>query len=465
MGKSYWSKLVILLATIGVLVLTTVLIALPVSANPGLTVSNAVIVGNVIPGQTLIWSSVVSIGASDPATVITVQVEGMTQGSDGTMETLSSSQDTGSYSARQFITLDQSSFPLAPGGSQKVTATIQVPQNAGDGQRFAMINIQTQATPGNGVNTISAVNVPIYLTITGSQMINTGKITGITTGDITNSQPIDIKTEFQNTGNYHFKVEGEVVVTNDQGVTLETVPIPLTTSNILPGVSRDIEAVFTPSGSLAPGTYTISSKIMLADGTLLDQSTSTFTVQKPYVPPPALGNVSLAPSGASTLKNTDGTISIYFPTGAAAIPVDISLNNIAAVQLPVAPTGFTLTGSSFQVNGLTGLLAKDATVTLKYTADDLSKANGKASSLNLMRWDVGSNQWVVLQTKVNASAMTLTATSKQMGIWAVASGIVKSSGINWTIIGIPIAVVIIIGVVGTLLISRRKPRGKSVKNK
>jgi hypothetical protein len=293
-------------------------------------------------------------------------------------------------------------------------------------------------------------------------MINTGKITGITTGDITNSQPIDIKTEFQNTGNYHFKVEGEVVVTNDQGVTLETVPIPLTTSNILPGVSRDIEAVFTPSGSLAPGTYTISSKIMLADGTLLDQSTSTFTVQKPYVPPPALGNVSLAPSGASTLKNTDGTISIYFPTGAAAIPVDISLNNIAAVQLPVAPTGFTLTGSSFQVNGLTGLLAKDATVTLKYTADDLSKANGKASSLNLMRWDVGSNQWVVLQTKVNASAMTLTATSKQMGIWAVASGIVKSSGINWTIIGIPVAVVIIVGVVGTLLISRRT-RVKSAK--
>jgi hypothetical protein len=201
---------------------------------------------------------------------------------------------------------------------------------------------------------------------------------------------------------------------------------------------------------------------MLADGTLLDQSTSTFTVQKPYVPPPALGNVSLAPSGASTLKNTDGTISIYFPTGAAAIPVDISLNNIAAVQLPVAPTGFTLTGSSFQVNGLTGLLAKDATVTLKYTADDLSKANGKASSLNLMRWDVGSNQWVVLQTKVNASAMTLTATSKQMGIWAVASGIVKSSGINWTIIGIPVAVVIIVGVVGTLLISRRT-RVKSAK--
>jgi len=227
-------------------------------------------------------------------------------------------------------------------------------------------------------------------------------------------------------------------------------------------MSRNIEATFTPSGSLSPGTYTIRSLVMSSDSILLDKSTSTFTIKAPYVPPPALGTVSLAPSGASTLKNTEDTISIYFPIGAAAIPVDISLNNIAADQLPVAPTGFTMTGSSFQVNGLTGLLAKDATVTLKYTAGDLSKASGKASNLKLMRWDVGTNQWIVLKTKVNVTAMTLTATSKQMGIWAVAAGTVKSASINWIIIGTIIAVVIVIAIVGILLIARRK-RVKPVK--
>ena len=95
----------------------------------------------------------------------------------------------------------------------------------------------------------------------------------------------------------------------------------------------------------------------------------------------------MAPTGASTLQNADQSISIFFPVGAAAIPVDLALNNISAGQLPAAPTGFTFTGTSFQVNGLTGLLAKNATVTVKYTADDLSKANGKASNLLLMRWD------------------------------------------------------------------------------
>ena len=96
----------------------------------------------------------VSIGASDPATVINVQVEGMTQGSDGSLEVLAASQDTGPYTARPFISVDQNSFPLNSGASQTVTATVQVPQNVGDGQRFAMITIQTQPVPGIGVSTL-----------------------------------------------------------------------------------------------------------------------------------------------------------------------------------------------------------------------------------------------------------------------------------------------------------------------
>ena len=229
-------------------------------------------------------------------------------------------------------------------------------------------------------------------------------------------------------------------------------------------MSRDLDAIYTPSGSLAPGTYTIGSIVMLSDGTLLAQSAATFTIQAPYVPPPALGNVSLEPSSASTLQNADGSISIYFPMGAAAVPVDLALNNIAAAQLPAAPTGFTFTGSSFQVNGLTGLLAKNATITVKYTADDLSKAKGKASNLLLLRWDAGTNQWVILETKVDTKAMTLSASSNLMGIWAVAVGMAPaSSGINWMIIGVIAVVVIIIALAAWLLLSRRKPKQKPAK--
>jgi hypothetical protein len=223
-------------------------------------------------------------------------------------------------------------------------------------------------------------------------------------------------------------------------------------------MSRDMEAVYDPSGSLSPGVYTVISQIMAADDptTILDQSKTTFTIKAPYVPPPALGNVSLLPSGASTLQNSDGSISIFFPVGAAAVPVNLAMNNIAAAQIPVAPAGTTLTGNYFDVEGLTGLLAKNATVTVKYSLDDLIKANDKANQLVLMRWDAGTNKWVIMGTKVNTGLMTLSASSNVMGIWAVAVSTVKASGTNWTMIGIPIAVLIVIGIVGIFLITRKK---------
>jgi hypothetical protein len=155
-----------------------------------------------------------------------------------------------------------------------------------------MINISEQSPGGPGTHYVSGVDVPVVLTITGSQLTQTGKITGINTGTITNGQPVDITTTFQNTGNIHYKVEGSVTVTNDQGVTLENIPVPIIATSIIPGISRDLEAIYTPSGSLPPGTYDINSQIMTSDGNVLNESTSSFTIKAPYTPPPALGTVN-----------------------------------------------------------------------------------------------------------------------------------------------------------------------------
>jgi hypothetical protein len=457
-----WRYRIIAMSIMAV-VISLIPVSVTASSEPsGLTVTNAGIVDIVSPGQVLTQTMMVSIGNSDPSTNISITVTGLAQSLSGGYILLDPAQDTNSDTARPFVAVDPTSFQLQPGQSQNITATVTIPQNLGNAAYFAIINIAEPPVTNSGsqVALVYSVNVPVFLTVQGSQLIQTGKITGVNTGTITNGQPVDITTTFQNTGNTYFKVEGSVSVTNAQGVTLQTVPVPLTGSSIIPGMSRNVEAIYTPSGSLAPGTYNISLKIMLSDGTLLDQSTSSFTVKAPYVPPAALGNVNLIPSGASTLQSSDGTISIYFPLGAAAIPVSLSLNNIAAAQLPAAPTGFALTGNAFDVEGLTGLLAKNATVTVKYTSDDLSTAKGKASDLLLMRWDVGTNEWVIPGTKVDTKAMTLSANSNQMGIWAIAVGTVKSAEINWTMIGIIAVALIIVVILAFLLMSRRKPKQK-----
>ena len=250
---------------------------------------------------------------------------------------------------------------------------------------------------------------------------------------------------------------------NAQGQNLGTISIPVTSSSILPDTVRQLKATFMPTGELAPGTYTISSKVMLEDGTVLDEADSTFKIKTPYAPPPAVGNITLTPSSASTLTSEDGRISIYFPQGAAVIPVNVSLWNYAAEQLPSPPPDMNLTTTCFRVDGLTGLLAKEATVTVRYSADDLGKAGGDASRLRLARWDEGNSQWTVLKTKVDEGTMMLSASSNQMSIWAVVVGSPAAAGASWVT---PVAIaagVIVLALLVLLWARGRRRRGKLVK--
>jgi len=113
---------VVTLAFVAALLLA--LLPILASANPGLTVTNPIILANVNPGQTLTQKMMVSIAATDPATDIAVRVVGVAQNLDGGYILLDASQDTGPYSARQFVSVDKSAFHLEPGEAQDVIATI-----------------------------------------------------------------------------------------------------------------------------------------------------------------------------------------------------------------------------------------------------------------------------------------------------------------------------------------------------
>jgi hypothetical protein len=257
------------------------------SAGAGLSLTPfASIKLDVTPGDKVTQQMALSLGAQDQAMDIAVDVMGFGISLDGTPQAIAPAQDTSPYSARPFITVNTSSFQLKPGKSQNIIATITVPANVGAGGRFAIIYIHQQIPAGGtGAQSASSFNIPVLLTIKGSTFTQTGKITSLSTSAVTSGQPIRIMTDFQNTGNIYFKVKGEVTVTDAQGRTLHTMSIPLTASSIIPGATREIQTDFTPTNALAAGTYTIDSKVTLADGTLLDKSTSTFEVTTDYVPP------------------------------------------------------------------------------------------------------------------------------------------------------------------------------------
>jgi len=447
-----FSLLVVLL-----LMLSVTLAAAPVSANPGLRVSGAILVTDVSPGDMFTHKMTVGTKDEDQPMDILVDVGAVRQSLDGGYQLLQASEDTGTYSARQFITLDKSSFHLEPGDSQDVIASIHIPENVGAGGRYAVINVHSQPTGQGQIGIVSAINIPIYLTIKGSQVLHTGKITQLTTSEVVSGQPVDILTTFQNTGNHHFKVKGEVTISNAAGETLDTIYLALTTSSMIPTMSRRLKATFIPEGELPLGVYSIKSKIMLEDGTVLDEASTKFEVGKPYVPPPPPASITLTPSSASILETADGRISISFPQGAVISEVEVSLRNYPLEQIPASPAAFNLATTVFRVDGLTGLLAQEATVTVKYTAADLYKAGGDASRLRLARWDEADNQWTVLKTKVDKEAMTLSATTNRLSIWAVmvAPPAEEAASKWWVWLIVPAAV----AAAGVLFFLARRRRG------
>jgi len=446
------------------LVLALALPAATVSANPGLRVSGAICKGEVIAGKDYTHTMTISSREEDSPMDVLVEVRGFSQSPEGACQAIDAAEDASPYSACSFITLDVSSFHLEPGASQEVVADISIPEDA-TGGRYAVIYVHTQPVGAGQVGIISAINVPVYLTIKDSQLVSRGEITEIPATEVTSGEAVAIETMFRNTGNHDFKIKGEVTVADSGGTVLETIFIPETASSVIPGMVRQLEATFIPEGELPLGSYSIQSKVMLEDGTILDEASGSFEVKEAYVPPAAAASVTLNPGSASVLTTEDGRISINFPKGSVTGQVEVSVQSYPPSQLPPLAAEPGATAICFRVDGLTGLLLEKATITVKYTQTELDAAGGDASRLKLARWDEAQGEWSVLKTTVDEQAMTLTAETDQLSIWAVVVGGVSSSGtiaigtmeLNmWIVIGGGAGVVLVIVLLIYFLAVRRR---------
>jgi LPXTG-motif cell wall-anchored protein len=225
---------------------------------------------------------------------------------------------------------------------------------------------------------------------------------------------------------------------------------------VIPGSPVDLKIpVKTP---LPIGTYTVQSTVTREDGTVLDSKTVNFKVAIPFTPPPTTTTVTLTPQAEGVLVSPDGRYSVTFPAGSVLSIVDVTLKPLQLSMAPMGTNTVKLGSSIFTVEGLAGLLAKPATVRVKYSEDDLRSANGDLSSLKLARFDAGENAWTVLPTTREGD--TLVTQSDRMGTWAVISspgGAGGSTGIDTNtlmILGGIIAVIVI--AIAALLMRKKK---------
>jgi hypothetical protein len=395
----------------------------------------------VSPGESYNWTLMATLGKEDVATDVLIEVLGYGESPQGGVQPLLPEGDKSQYSARTFIQPGKTTLHVEPGETNRANVTVTIPADVGSDGRYATLRFSTLPVAGaGGVGVVSAIVLPMKFTIKNSQLIHTGVVQDVTIGKTESGIPIDIFTIFRNTGNHHFNIKDQTEILDVTGKLLDT--IFTNASSPIPEGTKSIKTTFIPKSDLREGTYSVKSTLTLEDGTFLDEATGVFEVGKPYVPPLPPASVTLNPANAAKLETKNGEISISFPKEAVLAPVEVSLRSYPLEQLPSPPTGYALTTNCFRVDGLTGLLANEATVTVKYTQADLEKAKSDASTLKLARWDEVRSQWLVLDTKLDKSSMTLTTTTNQFSIWAVL--VAPPTNINlWLIGGATIGIVIL----------------------
>ncbi len=236
----------------------------------------------VIPGQK--YTQGIALSAGDQATDVLIEVLGYKQEADSGVIPLAASEDCQPFSARTFMTPQLTSVHLEASEVKRVDLNVSVPDDVGDGGRYAILRIST-GPEGNGtVGVASAIVLPFRFTVKGTQMVHTGKIVALRVAPPSDNKPVEAIIDYQNTGNHHYEVTAKVRIMGADGSLVST--STLTTSSPVPdGVTR-ISAPLTGL-SLQPGSYAAEVTASLQDGVLLDKSSSTFEVTKAYVASPA----------------------------------------------------------------------------------------------------------------------------------------------------------------------------------
>ena len=233
---------------------------------------------------------------------------------------------------------------------------------------------------------------------------------------MTNGKPIIITANLTNTGNHdYYGALVNVTVTDSAGNIVATASADPSVFSLFPGNTMTITVPV--SAPLGPGSYTVKADAKIAQGmVLLDSRSIPLTITAAYSPPFQAASADLTPGQDGTLSTPGGEVTIRFPAGSIISPVHVTVEP-PAVSLSAAPSTATAGSTSLSIEGITGLLAKDATITVKYSPADLNAAGGDPSKLVIARWDAEVNQWTILPTTVDAGAQTLTVQTNRSGSW------------------------------------------------
>jgi PGF-CTERM protein len=249
--------------------LIAILVVAPVSA--GVQVSGTVkYMKEVAPGTTVNFPIILTTGSGDAVADYTITVLGFGNDKNGNYVTIPVESDTGEHTARPYISIDKDVVTLKPGTSETVMVTVKVPADA-TGGLYALIAIQKSGQTGM-VRT--AINVPVMITVKGTEIDERGVIVEIT-ADVT-EDPVKVTTSFTNVGNHHYYgAKNQIIIYNsDKQEVWNSTTNPLAPAIVPIGNVQFTQSVNT---QLPAGTYEIRSIVRYQNDTAIYTSTDFFT--------------------------------------------------------------------------------------------------------------------------------------------------------------------------------------------
>jgi hypothetical protein len=252
-----------------------VLVLLTIAPASGITVSGIALVTDVSPGEQIIFNMTADAGDVSEPVDVEAHVIAFTHDLECNRVRIPDNE-TSPYTARDFLKVTPERATIEPG--EKVVFTLEgiVPEDVGDGGRYALVGISTVPSGDETVGFSSGVDVPVFLTIAGSEIIETGEIIGLNLSEGDDGGLV-AEILFEHTGNHHYKASVEIVLKDHEGNIVEEVAYPSRCS-LLPSTKRGCAIQIGSEADLVPGTYTVEVSVIEQDGTMLDTKEATIEV-------------------------------------------------------------------------------------------------------------------------------------------------------------------------------------------
>ncbi|MDD4652616.1 MAG: hypothetical protein PHQ34_10335, partial [Methanothrix sp.] len=188
-----------------------------VSPSVGFGVGGVIFVEDISPGQKIVHEITVINDENKTIENMTAKIYGYAKSLDGTSVEIPQENDTSSFTARPFLSVEPKVFDLVPGERKTLLLTGTVPEDAGPGGKYALVVIKTAPKAKSATISVStAIQVLVMLTVNGTDLARTGNITDLTASRDDNGN-VAAGITFENTGNVHYKPLVEAALKSENG--------------------------------------------------------------------------------------------------------------------------------------------------------------------------------------------------------------------------------------------------------